>query len=232
MSVCFKAQCSRSTVQVYSMLWSGTWHVCVCVDVGVTLTGRPWDRPSIGSSYCPPSSLVQPVCCRHPPSLIITVIRELCIPGGGLALEDRFCVAWQSSSWPSQGLVGPGRAHWVASPSSFGSHGALHIAKEWSAAQIGSLASLASQKGKSRAPSLPRSSWTCYFLPAPLGFREFMSGVCSCIFSPHYCLILVMLRFKHFYLIVEYAIHRGDKCVHFKEHTAYSQLGNRVLPRT
>lgn len=166
------------------------------------------------------------------PLLSCTVVREFCIPGGGLALEDPFCMGWQSSSWPSQGLVGPGSAYGVASPSSFGSHGTLHIAKEWSTAQIGSLASLASQKGKSTAPSLPGSSWTCYFLPAPLGFREFMSGVCSCSFSPHYCLILVMLRFKHFYLIVEYAIHRGDKYVHFKEHTAYSQLGNRVPART
>lgn len=144
-----------------SIFHAMVWHMsCVCLcGCGCDTNGQAV-APPIYWIFLLPSlfSRAAPSAAGTPPSLIITVIRELCIPGGGLAPENRFCMAWQSSSWPSQGLVGPGSAHGVASPSSFGSHGALHIAKEWSTAQIGSLASLASQKGKSTAPSLPRSS--------------------------------------------------------------------------
>lgn len=80
----------------------------------------------------PPPCPLQQSCLLQAPSSssVIIVIREFCIPVGGLALEKHFCMAWQNSPWPSQGLVGPGSAHGVAVPSSFGSRGTLHIAKE------------------------------------------------------------------------------------------------------
>lgn len=113
-------------------------------------------------------------------------------------------------------IVGPGgtwQCTWVTSPSSFGSHGALRTAKEWSTVQLGSLASLASQQRKWMAPLV--SSWVTLYALLSSCFPG-LQRVCLCAVSlqllPHHC-VSAVLRFRHFYLIVKYAIGRGEKCV-------------------
>lgn len=150
------------------------WHMpCVCLCVcGWTLMDGSRDRPSpLGI----PIAFPLPTAAALSAAGTVPFLGNHCHQGtlhpcGRLALEEHFCMAWQSSSWPPRGLAGPGSAHaWLR-------QAPLAAVKLFTLPRTGALSSSApwppwQSEEETTAPSLPHR---------PASSRTARSVILSC----------------------------------------------------